>query len=188
MREFRNELLEYLMSQSGFVSLTDLKNKYCNNPPVFKLEDQESYCKLRLGMNHILRELKKMDWIETTGEFSTGTGYPHIEGMRHFILDYEVKARITTKGEIEYNRIKKETTKEKPSVHIGEGFSGVFIQDSELRESPIISSINKPPSNTPNTNAKPGLSELITKHIGKFIIAVFTALVIAYIIFKLKWN
>lgn len=106
MKEFRDELLDYLMSQSGFVSITPLKNKYCPNPAIFKLEDQESYCKLRLGMNHILRELKTMGWIDITEEFGTGTSYPHIEGMRHFTFDPDVKARMTTKGEIEYKKSK----------------------------------------------------------------------------------
>lgn len=187
MREFRNDLLDMLLAEGGFVDIKPLVNKYCGEENYFE-DGDNTKVSCRLNINLVLRELKEMNWINTTGDLSTGHHMNHEIGKREFILDYPVKARMTTTGEMEYNKIKKEQVKEKPSIQIGEGFSGVFIQDSDLRDSMIGNKVTHTHNIKSNTNPITGFSKFIANPLVKFILAIVAGLVIAYFVFLFKWN
>ena len=106
MKDFRDELLELLLAHVGELNdITPLVDKYCGAGNEFEDGDQTKI-KCRLNINLYLRELKEMGWINITSELSTGHHMNHQTGKREFLLDYQVRARMTTKGEIEYKKSK----------------------------------------------------------------------------------
>ena len=108
MKDFRDELLELLLANVGeFIDIQPLVDKYCGKGNTFD-EGDETKVKCRLNINLHLRELKEMGWIlmTTQGGLGTGHSFNHALGKRQFILDNQVKVRMTTKGEIEYKKAK----------------------------------------------------------------------------------
>lgn len=190
MTGFRNELLELLLAHIGqFVELKELVAKYCGDGNMFEDGD---YTKVncRLNINLDLRELKGMGWINLTPQdgLSTSHRMNHGIGKREFTLDYNIKARMTTKGEVEYRRYKQENESQTRGVKIGDGFSGVFIQDSFLRESPIASNVTQHPSTNAKASAISMLWKFMDNPIVKVVLAIITGLAVAYFAFIFKWR
>lgn len=133
MRDFRNELLEDLLANSGeFIEIKYLTDKYCGTQTEFDPHDTDiSQC--RLSINRVLRELKEMKWIDLypSGGMSTAHSVNQAMGKRQFINDIPVKVRMTTQGEIKY---KKTRQKQQPTYQatFHAPFTGNFNQgDSE---------------------------------------------------------
>ena len=108
MKDFRDDLLELLIANVGeFIDIQPLVDKYCGEGNIFDNHD-DTKIKCRLNINLHLRELKEMGWINMTsqGGLSTAHSFNHDIGKRQFILDHQVKVRMTTKGEIEYKKSK----------------------------------------------------------------------------------
>jgi hypothetical protein len=191
MKEFRNELLELLLASVGdFIDITDLLNKYCGIDNDFESDD-ETKIQRRLKINLHFRELKEMGWIITTGELSTAHHMNHQSGKREFSLDQKVKARMTTKGELEYNGFKKQEKTDTSQVTIGHQFSGVFINASDLYETdfrPILNSTTTYNSELSGTRPKTSLWKFILNNIIWVIITtVIGGLIVGYLLYKLGW-
>ena len=108
MKDFRDELLELLLANVGeFIDIQPMVDKYCGEGNIFDNGD-DTKIKCRLNINLHLRELKEMGWINMTtqGGLSTGHSFNQDIGKRQFIIDHQVKVRMTTKGEIEYKKSK----------------------------------------------------------------------------------
>ena len=108
------------MHTSDFTDITFLTEKYGATGDFDGNDD--TIVKNRLNINLVLRELKDMGWINLAPQNGLATGHMRnqVTNKREFILDAPVKARLTTKGEMEYKQSKQsaETTKGH-SVNIG---------------------------------------------------------------------
>ena len=108
MTSFRDELLEDLLKNSGsFIDITYLLKKYCGTDNTFYYEDT-SVTDCRLSINLILSEFNEMGWIlfNPVWGFSTSHRLNQETNKRYITLDTPVKARLTTKGDYEVNKIK----------------------------------------------------------------------------------
>src|ERR1039457_6625633 len=103
MKEFKNELLEYLLEHSvEIVDLTPIIQKYCGIDNTFDQND-DTLIRCRLSVNRILIELDKMDWIYLMPKHGLFTGHRlnHETMRREFLIDEPVQAGFKTLGEIE---------------------------------------------------------------------------------------
>ena len=147
MVDFRNELLEMLLSQSGkFVDIHSLIVKHCGADTTFEPDDQ-TLISCRLNINLILRELKEMGWILIQPEWGISSSHMLNQqtGRRYFTHAMQVKARLTTKGEIEYKNMKK---KDGQKISITGDVIGSMVGSQSFesaRLNPIIETTNKIP-------------------------------------------
>jgi len=190
MKDFRDELLKLLLDNVGeFVDITHLVDKYCGEGNTFD-DGDETKVRCRLNINLHLRELKELGWINSTGELSTGHHMNHQIGKREFILDHRVKARMTTKGELEYKALTKQETPVVTNIqNIGTN-SGVAIQSSDFSEAnflPITNPIITPSVPENKTAGKISLWRKVKKEIWVIFIGVVIMVVGTYIVWKLGW-
>jgi len=138
MKDFRNELLEDLLTHSGeFIDIKYLLDKYCGEDNTFEPTDQ-SLIKCRLNINLVLRELKEMKWILLQPQWGLSSSHmlDHSTNRRYFTHEQSVKARLTTHGEIEYKKskqISQASVIHDNSIHIGRDLTGIAsIGDSNV--------------------------------------------------------
>lgn len=143
MKDFRNDLLELLLEHSGeYVDIMPLIEKHFGD--IYTFEQENDYApKSRGKINDLLRELTEMKWINTIppGGLSRSHHMNQQTMKREFIFDYSVKAKMTTKGEIEYKKAKKEEEPANPSIHVGGNFAGV-LNTGEIKDSQVSVSLS----------------------------------------------
>lgn len=192
MKDFRDELLKLLLDNVGeFVDITHLVDKYCGEGNTFD-DGDDTKIKCRLNINLHLRELKDLGWINMTtqGGLSASHKMNHDIGKRQFTLDYPVKVRMTTNGEIGYKAMIKQETPSVTNIQTIGVSNGIAAQQFDLKN---LDAAFQPTTNPPivqNTEAaKHGIITSIGKWILNHIVAVIIAgLILAFIIYKLGWN
>lgn len=191
MKEFRDELLELLHTNVGeFIEITPLVVKYCGASNEFNNGDK-IIINCRLNINNYLQELKEMGWINVTGILSTSHMMNHRTGKREFTIDYPVKARITTKGELEYKALTNQAKQVVTNIQNIGANSGVIIQgtnSSDLVSLPITNT-----TITSKKNAKSSIEEIslwrkLKREFWKVIIGVIIIVIAAYIVWELGWR
>lgn len=194
MKDLRDELLEYLFQHSGeMVDILFIVKRKVNvdNDGICTQEDINRL----LSVNVVLRELERMDWINCYpkgGIMTASTGVPTDPNKRKLLWPISLQARMTTNGELEYKKLKKEE-QQPPSVtniqNIGNN-SGVAIQGSDFSEANFLPNTN--PIITPNveqnnTAGKMSLWTKLKKEVWSIVIGVIIILIGAYIVWKLGW-
>jgi hypothetical protein len=181
MKIFRDQLLELLLANVGeFVDLTTLIDKHCGVGNTFD-NDDDTKIKCRLNVNLHLRELRDLGWINLNPQngLSTSHSMNHEVGKRQFTLDYPVKARMTTKGEFEYKRTKRES--ETSNIqNIGVNY-GIAAQVSQLMTTPQI-------IKTTEESHKGTLTSIGKWMLNNIVAVIIAGLILAFIIYKLGWN
>lgn len=182
MKEFRDELLELLLKNSGeFISIKKLTDKYCGEDGLCS----EEMLSKRLNVNLILRELVTMNWIDLAprGGLSTTHTYNSNTRQQEFINDKPVRARLNTYGEIEYKKSQYLGIPQVQNVqNIGANY-GIANQLPELKDSQI--NINQSQGeNHPKQNLTMSLWKWLFKHVIEIVIG----LIAAFLIYKLGWN
>jgi hypothetical protein len=186
MRDFRNEVLEYLLTGTGqFMDLKHLTDKYCGTENTFEIGD-ETIIKCRLNVNMVLRELENMKWINLTpiGGMSNSHIYNQALNKREFVMDSPVKARLTTLGETEYKKLKK---LDQPSQ------SGHTISVNGNINAPISVATDKAVQTVSIDNeTKKEKPKEFWQRIGKFIwenlLKIITAVISGYILYRFGWK
>ena len=190
MKDFRNELLELLLSHSTeFVDINHLTDKFCGEGSIYTEEKSKS----RLKVNLILRELAKMDWINLypTGGLSTAHSFNQNSGQREFLHDQPVKARLTTHGEVEYKKSKQDTTPQVQNVqNIGTNYGNA---SQSHNSSDTFLQAFQPTINPPTAPTTPATKDGIISSVGKWIfkniiVVIIVTIISAFIIYKLGWN
>lgn len=192
MKDFRDDLLKLLLDHVGeFVDIAPLVDKYCGEGNTFD-DGDNTKVKCRLNVNLHLRELKELGWINMTtqGGLSTSHRMNHDIGKREFTLNYPVKIRMTTKGELEYKALTKQNTQPVTNIQNFGNNSGIAIQGSDFSEADFLPKIK--PTITPsvpdqNTAGKISLWRKVKKEVWAIIIGVLIIVIGGYILWKLGW-
>jgi hypothetical protein len=191
MKDFRDDLLEQLLEHSGeYVDIMPIVEKHFGEIKTFESDD-DTVPRNRLKINEILRELAQMNWIKVTPQngFSNGHHMNHQIMKREYILDHPVKARMTTQGEIEYKKVKREQ-EQKLSIHVSGDIVGSIVgshaHDLDFRPkiNPTIPAVAEPNK----AGQKISLGKWIIKHIVPIIITICSGLLIAYLAYRFGWN
>jgi len=191
MAAFRDELLEYLLRNSGqFVDIKELVHKQCGEDQTFEQNDQ-TLPRCRLNVNLVLRELNEMGWINLTptNGLSTGHHLNHETNRREFIFDVPVKARLTTKGEIEYKQlIQPPPPPAGHTVVIGGNSTGDILLHSQKSTTSL--DFDHRPAETPqaNTTNKKNIWASIGKWMLDNIWKIVVGVAIAFIAYKLGFK
>lgn len=196
MKAFRDELLEYLFEHPGeMMDISFLAIKYCDirADGIFDGEGDKTISKL-LGLNRVLGELEDMKWINCypKGGFTAGHTGAGEAGKRKLIFPLGASARMTTLGELEYKKLKKEEL-ETNKANIG-SFTGVFIQGSSLSETdfrPEINPVANPPIAPTVDATKQGINTRIGNWLAKnttaIIVSIVSGLIVAFLAWKFGW-
>jgi hypothetical protein len=190
MRAFKNELLEYLLENSGqSVDIKHIVDKYCGEDATFDPNDQ-TLVSCRLNINLVLRELVEMKWINMypTNGLSTGHHLNHETNRREFINDIPVKARMTTIGEMGYNQSIRTIPPPGHTVIIGGNSSGDVLVNSQ--KSTESFDFAQRPAEIPHAKANNSKSiwSTIFKWIFDKIWIIISGLLIAYLAYKLGFK
>lgn len=193
MKEFKEELLEYLFKHSGesvdvlFIvkKIVDINyDGICTQDDINKL----------LAINVILRELENMDWINCypKGGMMTGsTGVPSDLNKRQLLGAISLKARMTTNGEIEYKKSKQEQHS-KNIQNIGVNY-GIAAQDSGFKNlqadfQPTTNPTTVQNIEAPSTGTKTSIGKFIMNNIVWVIITtVAGGLIVGFLLYKFGW-
>lgn len=193
MRDFRNELLEELLTHSGgFIDIGHLLNKFGGDDNMFDPNDQ-TLIKCRLKINLVLSELKDMKWIliDPRWGFSSSHKLDPYSNRRYFTYEQPVRARLTTLGEVEYKKSKQEQPKPTNEIKIGDGFSGVLVHNSDLSETdfrPITNPTTVQNIEAPSTGTKTSIGKFIMNNIiWVTITTIIGGLIVGFLIYKFGW-
>lgn len=189
MKEFRDDLLELLSNNSGeFVEITDLVDKYCGKGNTFDPDDCTKI-ECRQSINRHLNELREMGWIDVNPNVLS-TSHHMIEGqnLRQFMLDYRVRARLKTKGEINYKSMKR-GQHEINSISIGDGFSGTLITNTTVSHSTLntLGQIRTEQKSPEKQKFFKRLFKFLLNHIAAIIVGIISAVIAGYILWKMGW-
>jgi hypothetical protein len=180
MTDFRNELIESLLSQSGqLVDITNLISKYCGDNNSFEPKD-ETLIKYRLNINRVLTELKEMGWLNVQPSYGLTTAHKlnHETGRRQYTLEEPVKVRLTTKGEFEYKKLKQDTASNIQNIGVN---NGIATQQSGVSQQIHISQL-----------AAEAKKDSFWIRVWKWILRnaglILIGLILSYLTYKFGWN
>lgn len=160
MNDFKNELLEYIAaSPQQSVDVMFLVEKHVGDIRQ-PFREEEGLIKRLLNVNSIIRELDGLGWINASpkGGISTAhTGMPGFEReFRVLTMPVSLNVRLTTKGEIEYSRYKKEMQpkKDNTGINIHGDVIGSMVGSQSFESARLNPTIQKISNNTPTKPPK----------------------------------
>ncbi len=156
MTDFRNEVLEYLLANSGtLISIHEIIEKHFEIIGSFPEGDNTMPNSL-VKANQILRELEKMEWINLYPQGGIQSGHMRIQGtmFRHFNMYIPVKARMTLTEEIEYKKMKQIELPKSQSINVlGDNKGAILLAGDNAHQS--IDNVLISPKTQNTTNNKP---------------------------------
>lgn len=189
MNQFRDELLEYVLIHSGeIVDIKFLTDKYCGESNVFDYGD-ESISRCRLSINRVLAELMDMGWVNVlpTHGMSTIHSLNHQLNKRQYTMDYPLKVRMTTKGELEYKKSKNEDVNQNNSINIGGDFIGNANTGISNTQSSRVANLATPIPDKKHKTIMNILS-IVSKWIFDNFIKIIVGVMSAYIIYRMGFK